>query len=51
MSLRMKMKRKAREMQEELAMDMKLLQEILQKTSNEDLHRHQRKVRPALRKY
>ena len=43
-SLRKKMKRKAREMQEELAMDMKLLQEVLQKTSNEDFERHQRKV-------
>ena len=44
LSLRMKMKRKAREMQEELAMDMKLLQEVLQKTTNEDLERNQRKV-------
>ncbi len=43
-SLRKKMKRKAREMQEELAMDMKLLQEVLQKTSNEDSERHQRRV-------
>ena len=31
-------------MQEELAMDMRLLQEILKKTSNEDLERQQRKV-------
>lgn len=50
MSLRLKMKRKAREMQEELAMDMKLLQEILQKTSDEDLHRHQRKVNYSTKK-
>ena len=38
------MKKKAREMQEELAMDMKLLQEMLQQTSNEDAERQQRKV-------
>ena len=44
LSLRQKMKKKAREMQEELAMDMKLLQEMLQQTSNEDAERQQRKV-------
>ena len=43
-TLRMKMEREAREEQEQLAFDMKLLEEILEASRNEAMEQAQRKV-------
>ncbi|XP_065910618.1 cilia- and flagella-associated protein 53-like [Dysidea avara] len=42
-SLKLKMKRKAKEVQEELALDMKILEQLLQETDNEAMEQLQRK--------
>ena len=44
-NLRLKMKKKAREEQEQLAFDMKVLETLLQETANEAAEMAQRKVR------
>jgi len=43
-SLKLKMKKRAREVQEELALDMKILQQMLTETTNETMEKLQRKV-------
>ena len=43
-NIRLKMKRKAKEMQEELALDMQILEKLLTDTRNEALEIAQRKV-------
>ena len=43
-SLRLKMKRKAKDVQQELALDMKLLEQMLTATTNEAMQTLQKKV-------
>lgn len=43
-SLKLKMKKKAKDVQEELALDMKILEQMLKDTTNEAMENLQRKV-------
>ena len=43
-NVRIKLQKKAREVQEELAFDMKLLEQLLEESRNEALEQMQRKV-------
>lgn len=43
-SLQLKLKKKAREEQEQLAFDMKILQQLLEESHNEAMEQAQRKV-------
>lgn len=47
-SLKLKMKNRAKEVQEELAFDMKLLEQMLAQNTNEKQENLERKVRPKL---
>ena len=47
-SLKLKMKLRAKAVQEELALDMKILEQMLSESSNEAMQQLQRKVREAL---
>ena len=47
-SLKLKMKLRAKAVQEELALDMKILEQMLSESSNEAMQQLQRKVRDRL---
>ena len=48
LTLRMKMKKEAKEEQEQLAFDMKMLEQLLEESRNEAMEQEQRKVKNCL---
>ena len=48
LTLRMKMKKEAKEEQEQLAFDMKMLEQLLEESGNEAMEQEQRKVKNSL---
>ena len=48
-SLKLKMKKKAKDVQQELALDMKLLEQMLTATTNEAMQSLQKKVKYSIR--
>jgi len=46
-SLQLKHEKQAREMQEELAFDLKILEQLLEESKNEAMEQAQRKVSPS----